>query len=538
MAASLFVGGEAAATEPVALSLQIDPACADAAARDAFRRALSVRLPDAVLTNDSEDAEVVVRWTANAGECVVLVESDDGVGRVTLAADAPDEDRSEAVSRVAWLAAIGMGLDPFAIPDPAEPLAPSDPATGDDGAAAQTTETDTNEREEESVPDDPDEPKPPPPGDDSAVSDGSAPSDASEAEPGAPDDDATDHEQPPEPFAPEVRRVLLGASVIPTVALPRRSRETVRRVSFNLLLGETVGVEGVEFTLGIARQTGFARGLQMAGIANLVSGEVIGAQLAVGANFAGTGGAEEIAGRLSGVQWAAGYNQALGGGAGVQWAAVNLARGTFTGLQLGGANIAHDVRGVQAGFANAATGEVTGLQFGLLNYAAASTISVGFFSYIRDEPIQATVTLDSSPIVTAGVRHGSEIVQNILGFSAGATEATTLSGLTYGIGTRVGDRIFANFDLVYSALWAQAAVVSEAADASGGTFAGHRLQPRASVGWQIAPRFAIVAGFSPTFFFTTRGSAFGLAPASASPIRTTGVANTYLYPDAHIGLRF
>jgi hypothetical protein len=96
-----------------------------------------------------------------------------------------------------------------------------------------------------------------------------------------------------------------------------------------------------------------------------------------------------------------------------------------------------------------------------------------------------------------------------VGFSLGTTEVTLLGGFTYGIGTEFGRRIFVNLDLIYNALWGEATAISGGANASGGTFAGDRLQPRTSLGWQVLPRFAIYASASETLWFTTLDTALG-----------------------------
>jgi hypothetical protein len=304
-------------------------------------------------------------------------------------------------------------------------------------------------------------------------------------------------------------------------------------------MSRTRGLDGVEFGLGINRELEFVHGAQFAGVANFVSGTVIGLQLAAGANFSGTGGEEGTTpGEFRGAQLALGYNQALGGGTGLQWAAANFARGELRGLQLGSTNIAQDVRGAQIGFANVATGSVEGLQFGLINYARKSTASLGFFSLIQSEPIRPTFSLDSTPLGFFGVRHGSRFIQNILGFSTGGTPDTKLAGFTYGVGSQFGRRVFVNVDLIYTALWAEAAATSNSgAGAFGYAFGGHRLAPRLSVGWQIAPRFAVFGGASQSLFFTSHDSALGLAPTRTTPVSVGTSGNLYVYPDFHLGIR-
>ena len=530
------------------LALQVDSECGAEDGRRMIEEAILLRLPEVRFATRTI-ADVVVRWTPGSTGCVVLIESADGVAEVPLRAEASEEARSEAAARVAWLAAIGLGVDPFDAPVPATPEGNSERPEGRDEEPEKPTpegnsetteggdpsaETLTPEGNSETPEGGEQDPQPPTPEGNSETPEGGE----QDPRPPTPEGNSETTEGRIAQRRSELEVIAFGASVMPAAAIPRRSRDGVRRGSVNLLMGETAGLDGFELGLGINREREFVRGLQLAGLANFVGGDVLGAQLAFGANFSGTGGEEGAAGELRGLQLAGGYNQALGGGTGLQWAAVNLSRQTFAGLQLGAANLAEDVRGMQFGFANGATGRVNGLQLGFVNYASESTVSVGIFSYVRSEPIRPTVTIDSTPLLFVGVRHGSRFVQNIIGFSVGATDATALGGFTYGVGTHFGRRVFVNLDLVYTALWGEASAISGVPTATGGTLAGHRLQPRASLGWQILPRFAVYAGAAESLFFTTRGTSLGLAPASLAPVNRSGGSSLYVYPDFHLGLRF
>jgi hypothetical protein len=100
------------------------------------------------------------------------------------------------------------------------------------------------------------------------------------------------------------------------------------------------------------------RGIQAAGIFNLVEGELAGAQFTSVYNFC-TGDGRWL--QVSGVM-----NAITGSFRGVQIASVNVATEDVHGAQFGYFNGAGALRGVQVGFANFA-GPVHGLQLGLWN---------------------------------------------------------------------------------------------------------------------------------------------------------------------------
>lgn len=90
-------------------------------------------------------------------------------------------------------------------------------------------------------------------------------------------------------------------------------------------------------------------------------------------------------GRLTGMQ-SGFYNQIGKDGLGFQWAAMNYAKQSFTGVQLGVGNItARSVDGMQVGFINRA-GTLRGVQIGAFNYTADLTgLQIGF-SNLRGRP--------------------------------------------------------------------------------------------------------------------------------------------------------
>jgi hypothetical protein len=95
------------------LSVQVAPECGGEDDRRTIEDAIRVRLPEVSFVPPADAGDVAVRWARHSAGCTVLVESSDGVAAVPLRADASLKARSEAAARVASLAAIGMGIDPF-----------------------------------------------------------------------------------------------------------------------------------------------------------------------------------------------------------------------------------------------------------------------------------------------------------------------------------------------------------------------------------------------------------------------------------------
>ncbi|MFT6400324.1 MAG: hypothetical protein ACJAYU_005095, partial [Bradymonadia bacterium] len=103
------------------LSLLVDAQCGTDEDRAKLEDSIRTRLPGVNFVKHPPGADVEVRWVPVGSSCAVEVESTDGIAEVPLRSDADDRARSEAASRVAWLAAIGMGIDPFDLPIVAEP---------------------------------------------------------------------------------------------------------------------------------------------------------------------------------------------------------------------------------------------------------------------------------------------------------------------------------------------------------------------------------------------------------------------------------
>lgn len=151
------------------------------------------------------------------------------------------------------------------------------------------------------------------------------------------------------------------------------SGTVVNNYSFNFLGGYAYGLEGVELGAGVNIERRYVKGLQVAGLGNLVGGDTKGAQVAgfhnhtmrsmEGVQIAGFG--NTVWDTLSGVQIAGGANMVRGGMRGTQIAgAFNVATTDVDGVQVaGGANVTlHDVHKTQVAGALNYGRNVTGAQ--------------------------------------------------------------------------------------------------------------------------------------------------------------------------------
>ena len=207
----------------------------------------------------------------------------------------------------------------------------------------------------------------------------------------------------------------LALSIVPQVSSVEYEPNEVPHLSFNLLAGYYAKLDGFELG-GLANvQTEEVYGVQIAGLTNVVGGNVKGFQAAAGLNLARTDlkglqvalGANIVPGNVEGFQAAYGLNLAGSNLDGIQISAAanivdgyvegaqgsygfNIARGDLKGLQVArGANIAGgsvrgfqgayglnlgtDIHGLQLSALNIGRGRVGGTQVGVINIARSVT---------------------------------------------------------------------------------------------------------------------------------------------------------------------
>lgn len=213
-----------------------------------------------------------------------------------------------------------------------------------------------------------------------------------------------------------------------------QSWNTVNRISINLFAGYSAGLRGVELA-GFANVVkGEMLGIQMAGFCNNTIGPAYGLELAGFSNY--------NQGRITGLQLSGFANVALDSVAGIQGSGfANIADGDVSGIQASGfANITTGTQsGVQAsGFFNYAR-RLNGVQVGVVNVAdtVERGIPVGFLSFVRHGyhvvQIGGNETLYGEISYKTGVRR----FYNILAVGASVIDNNMRWGFGYGIGTLI-----------------------------------------------------------------------------------------------------
>ena len=286
------------------------------------------------------------------------------------------------------------------------------------------------------------------------------------------------------------RRRPLAVSVIPLPTFGRKEN-SITNVALSLVGGHQSVLKGLALTGGITVTserasggqfalaanitTGSLKGLQFAGLGNLVTKPSGGLQLTFGVNSArdfrglqiacignsaGDFGGLQIAPvnfnfKAGGVQVTAGQlslltNIVVGSVQGIQFAGLsNFAARPVTGSQITfGANFAGRMNGCQmAGVANLA-GRVRGLQFAPLNFGtkvhgvqvglinicdSLDGIPVGIMSVVKSNPPRLRLWIDDLGIIYSGVRSGSESGYSL--FSIGTRMSGSPWGWAIGFGT-------------------------------------------------------------------------------------------------------
>ena len=275
----------------------------------------------------------------------------------------------------------------------------------------------------------------------------------------------------PEPTPEPVVEPTPAPDPEPVVVLPAEARPDEGRTSIRIGLVSPISIRfggasqrglGVHLLVGYSRESHL---LTLSGIADVVRGDVYGAQIAgiaavggrirgvqIAGIFAGAGqldglsiagvasrsnggagiqiaGAASVAGGRAGTQLAGAANVA-GKGAGVQIAGAANVAGGSVGLQVAGAvNVARGhVYGAQVGVVNVA-GTVDGVQLGVVNVArrSAGGLSLGLINVVPGGRSELEATLDTQRIGAVMFRHGGRRWHNVYGV-AGRARGEILDG--------------------------------------------------------------------------------------------------------------
>jgi hypothetical protein len=362
----------------------------------------------------------------------------------------------------------------------------------------------------------------------------------------------------------EGEKVFFGADFFPGVGTSSVHPARRRTLSFNFVAGYSRGLNGFELGVGANIESSFMCGTQIAAGANVVLGDVRGAQIAV-ANVslgdvkgAQIGVANYARGNVNGLQLATvsasggslsgaqiGVVNLLGGQVdgnqsgvvnlagshvhGAQIGAANLANGAVSGAQVGVTNFANGaVDGAQVGVANIANGGVAGPQIGVFNYAEDSDYPVGVVSIVRHGRTSADGWITEAGTGMVGVRHGGRVLYNVYGVGYNAFEPNTWA-LALGLGGRVdvAERLHLNFEAI--AYWMQQNAPFQQ-DAQVSSLGGN-------IAYDFTPVFGVFGG--PTFnvLVTPHKELTGIAPSWSTNIHESDTITIRGWPGAALGIR-
>jgi hypothetical protein len=255
------------------------------------------------------------------------------------------------------------------------------------------------------------------------------------------------------------------ASVIPGIGTQgRMAPQIVNKISFNMLGGYSAGTNGAELAGIFNINKKDAKYTQIAGMLNVVGGNVYGTQIGgvynhvldsvEGVQIAGFG--NYVDGSVHGTEIGGAFNLLNGDMKGSQvTGGVNIVNGKTEGLQIGGianfvtndvsgaqivagANIAaQEMNGVQIGGMFNYAKKMNGVQIGLFNYADTSTgFSLGFLSFVRKG--YHKVSLSTNEVFNANLsfKTGNTKYYSLLYLSANLGKDKAYS-YGYGIGTEI-----------------------------------------------------------------------------------------------------
>ncbi len=349
----------------------------------------------------------------------------------------------------------------------------------------------------------------------------------------------------------EGRAVALGASDLAAVAgEPTTSRGDAaaaipeplpeRRVGLNLSLwpgfdsngeGRVTDTVAFGFVSGADRLDGIAVSFPGNWIRDESRGMAFGLFNYAGVLRGGQGGWVNVEGGADtgkdgyGAQLGMVVNVAGGTFSGLQWSGVVNDASVLRGAQLGLINIAGDVRGTQLGLVNVA-GEVKGLQLGLLNVAADSQAAIGLLSF--GGQLHLDVWTGDTAAVNVGVEFGSRHLYTLIAVGYDPTsEVKTYDYLGFGLHVSFADRFWFKSDL-----------------GGGSTFATVSLVPppqvlvkwRFSVGYSFASHFSIFAGVALNLLAQLPGDTLPDIGYGLEASGTVGQTQLHFWPGPYLGI--
>ena len=380
----------------------------------------------------------------------------------------------------------------------------------------------------------------------------------------------------------------LALSIVPQITSVEYEPNEVPHLSFNLLAGYYAKLDGFELG-GLANlETEEVYGVQLAGLTNVVGGNVKGFQAATGLNLARTDlkglqvvlGANIVGGNVEGFQGAYGFNLAGSNLDGIQISAAaniadgnvegaqgsygfNIARGDLKGLQVArganvaggsvrgfqgafGLNLGSDIYGLQLSALNIARGRVGGTQIGVINIARRMTgfqlgivnisgsntgTSVGLFSFAKSKSLHPRFWTTDTENANVGLRFGSSHSYNLL--LVGAQQNSDPMRWSYGIGmgghTPLSEHLFMNIDgvvrHVHYGVWDK-----DNQD-------NFLTKLRVAIGWEQHERLSAFAGITLNVFLSGESEASDFA-YGLDYLTEWGDVKIRLWPGVFAGVQF
>lgn len=340
----------------------------------------------------------------------------------------------------------------------------------------------------------------------------------------------------------------VSVSLVPYVSTNRLlSINTVNRYSFNLLVGQSKGVDVFEFGTLVNIDNGNVRYGQIAGLVNVVSGDVTGGQVAGLVNYnAGNTVAFQVGGLVNVVKGNARYVQIGGLGnvvnndfeglqvggifnqtrkmSGIQLSGisgvndytngiqvsgiVSKAKRKMNGIQVGGlVNVADTVNGWQvaglvnksrvtngfqvAGLVNS-TKHLKGAQIGFMNFSRTCTgVPVGFFSYVHKGYHKIELAVDENIYGTFSFRTGVDHFHNIFIGGVNLQQPDRSYTFGYGLGTAIRMSPKWYFDLDVTGQHIQETRKQPYLNSHGKVFLGFEFRPLQKINIAFGPTYNV-----------------------------------------------
>ena len=210
----------------------------------------------------------------------------------------------------------------------------------------------------------------------------------------------------------------------PDIALPRVQSSRHTALFSAGLITRDRNLSGLQLNLLTGDVEEHLRGVQLSGFISLARGSATGVQLAPLYNYAREIKGAQISSMLNiteraarGWQGATFTNIAVEGDGTVQTALTNVVLGRLRGLQLGAANYAGELPGVQIGLVNVTTGETDGVQIGLLNSTRDTTaLKIGLVNLTPSTRVQLMAFAGNITKSNLAVRFLNRHFYTLLGF--------------------------------------------------------------------------------------------------------------------------